>query len=134
MRYPIAAAALAILSATVPALAQPNAAQPSQACLRIGQVYDFKPVPGNRSLIVTDRSRHKYKLTFQGMCRDLQFNLGLGFKSFGTGQLSCISRGDQVISRQPVGIADHCIINRIEAYTPEMERADAAAAQAAKPR
>jgi hypothetical protein len=122
--------ALAALCIAAPALAQP--ATPSAACLQIGQVYDFKPVPGNRSLIVTDRFRRKYKLTFMGVCRDLQFNLGLAFKSFGTGQLSCIARGDQVISRQAVGMADHCIINKIEAYTPAMEQADAAAAAAAK--
>ena len=125
-RFISMAAAAAGLWAALPAHAA------DQACLQIGQVYDFKPVPGNRSLIVTDRLRKKFKLTFMGQCNDLQFNLGLGFKSFGTGQLSCLARGDYVISRNVVGPPYRCPIQTIEPYTPDMERADAAAA-AAKP-
>jgi hypothetical protein len=120
------AAAFIALSVAAPALAAP--ADPP--CLQVGQVYDFKPVPGNRSLIVIDRLRHKYKVNFMGVCSDLQFNLGLGFKSFGTGRLSCLTKGDYVISHDPARPMNHCIIQNIQPYTAAMERADAAARKA----
>ena len=123
----IAVASLA-LCAAVPAQAQ----APKTPCLMIGQVYDFKPLPGNRSLVVTDRFRKKFKLSFNATCNDLQFNSTLGFKSFGTGQLSCLSRGDYVLSHSYGGPADRCHIDKIEYYTPEMEHADAVEAAAMK--
>src|ERR1700709_2309473 len=93
-----AAAALAAIAAA-PAATPAKAA--GEACLQIGQVYDFKTVPGNRTLVVTDRLRKQYRLSFMGVCHDLQFNLGLGFRSRGTGQLSCLTKGDSVIARDP---------------------------------
>jgi hypothetical protein len=120
------AVALTALSPALPALAA------DQPCLEIGQVYDFQPVPGNRSLIVVDRLRHKYKVTFMGICPDLQFNLGLGFKSFGTGRLSCIQKGDYVIARDPARPMNRCPIQKVEPYTTAMEQADVAAARATK--
>ena len=130
-RLVLAAAALAASTlAGVPARAAD--APTDRPCLQIGQVYDFKPVPGNRSLIVIDRFRKKYKVSFMGICPDLQLNLGLAFKSFGAGRLSCLERGDQVIARDPAMPLNRCPINKIEYYTPAMEQADAAAAAAAK--
>jgi hypothetical protein len=111
-----------------PALSPP--AQP--VCLQIGQVYDFQTVPGNRSLIVIDRFRHKYKLSFMGVCQDLQFNFGLGFRSHGSGRLSCITKGDDVIANDPAIPFHTCPVQKVEAYTPDMERADAAATEGAK--
>jgi len=130
-RLVLCAAALAASAlAAVPARAADAPAAP--VCLEIGQVYDFKPVPGNRSLIVIDRARKKYKVGFMGICPDLQFNLGLGFKSFGTGRLSCLAKGDYVIARDPAVPMNRCPIKTVEAYTPAMEQADAAAAASAK--
>jgi Family of unknown function (DUF6491) len=131
MKGLVLTAALVAMSAS--ARAQPPAPPaPEQDCLRIGQVYDFQQVPGNRSLIVTDRARHRYKMTFMGACYDLQFNLGLGFKSHGSGRLSCITKGDEVIANDPAIPFHTCPIQKVEAYTPAMEQADAAAAAAAK--
>lgn len=113
-------AVLAACSVVAPAMAQ-------QPCLQIGQVYDFNPVPGNQTLIVTDRQKNKFKLSFMAQCADLQFNTSLGFKSRGVGQLSCLATGDQVISPRGAGPADRCIIRKIENYTPAMEKADTAA-------
>ena len=93
-------------------------AQDQQPCLRIGQVYSFEPLAGNSSLIVTDRQRRAYKLSFIGICNDLQFNTTLAFRSHGTGQLSCLARGDQVLSPQAAGPPDRCVIQKIETYTP----------------
>ena len=111
----------------------PAAAPPTQDCLRIVNIYDYTPVPGNRALIVTDKARRKFKLTFLTRCTGLQYHMGLAFKSFGTGGLSCLAKGDKVITRDVAGPPE-CIINSVEPYTPAMEKADAdAAAKAPKP-
>src|SRR6478736_3653052 len=92
--------------ASAPAFAQPlRPAEPvpsEPACLRPINLYDFKTVPGNRSLIAIDRSRLRYRVNFMGICQNLQYHLGVAFKTNGTGNLSCISRGDSVIIRDAV--------------------------------
>jgi hypothetical protein len=124
----------ALLLAAVPALAQTLAPAPSEpTCLRQGYIYDFKPVPGNRSLVVIDLARKRYRLNFMGVCYNLQYHLGLGFKTHGVGSLSCVSKGDQVILRDVVG-PNWCVIKEIQAQTPELDKADAMAAVAAKQR
>src|SRR5580704_15124861 len=101
-RYLLAAA---LLCSAVPAMAQPSApppAPPSEpACLRQINMYDFKPVPGNRSLIVIGRDRQRYRVNFIGQCFDLQYPLGLRFKTNGTSNLSCVSKGDSVLFHDP---------------------------------
>ena len=121
----------ALLCAAVPAIAQP-AAQPSDPpCLRQRNIYDFKTVPGNRSLIVIDQGRKRYRLNFMGVCYNLQYHLGLGFKTNGVGTLSCVEKGDSVLLRDVVG-PNSCIIQSVEFQTPALDKADADAAAAAK--
>lgn len=120
-----APAILALLASTLPVLAQPPA--PPRACLQVGRVYDFQPNRDNRSLIVTDSLRKKYKVTLLGICPDLKYRLSLGFHSRGTGSLQCLAPGDEVVMRREAGIGGRCPIKSIEYYTPEMEKADAAA-------
>ncbi|MBN9589226.1 MAG: hypothetical protein J0G99_09480 [Alphaproteobacteria bacterium] len=128
MKIPIAVVALLAGVASAAAQAPPPRAQD---CLRIANIYDYTPVPGNRALIVTDRARHKFKLTFMGRCTGLQYHVGLAFKSYGTGGLSCLSRGDKVITHDVAGPPE-CLISSVVPYTPEMEKADAEAAAKAK--
>ena len=123
--------AAALFFSTLPAMAQPpaQAAQPSDpACLRQISMYDFKPAPGNRSLIVTDRTGQRYRVNFIGTCHDLQYPLGLRFKTNGTSNLSCVSRGDSVLFHDPAqpGI---CIIHDVQYQTPALDQQDAAAKQ-----
>jgi hypothetical protein len=131
-RYLLAAA---LLCSAVPAMAQPSApppAPPSEpACLRQINMYDFKPVPGNRSLIVIGRDRQRYRVNFIGQCFDLQYPLGLRFKTNGTSNLSCVSKGDSVLFHDPArpGI---CIIRDIQYQTPALDQQDAAQAAALK--
>jgi hypothetical protein len=124
--------AAAPLTGPSPAAAQAPASTPRPDCLRIANIWDYTPVPGNRALIVTDKARRKFKLGFMGRCTGLQYHMGLEFRSRGTGGLSCIAKGDSVITHDVAGIPE-CIINAVVPYTPEMEKADAAAAAAAKP-
>lgn len=125
----------ALLCAAVPAVAQPNNPYPPKpipdepACLRQRNIYDFHPVPGNRSLVVIDRARQRYRLDFMGVCYNLQYHLGIGFRLHGAGALSCVSKGDSVIVRDVVTPAP-CIIKDIQYQTAAMDQADAAAAAA----
>ena len=124
----------ALLCAAVPAMAQPYPPKPipdQPACLQPRNLYDFIPVTGNRSLIVIDRARQRYRLNFIGICQNLQYHLGVGFKTRGAGSLSCVAKGDSVIVRDVVTPAP-CIIKDVQYQTAEMDKADAAAAQAAK--
>ena len=88
-------------------------------------------LPGNRSLVVTDLARHRYRLNFMGRCYDLQYQFGLRFKTFGVGSLSCVSRGDSVLLRDTTG-PGQCIIRDIQYQTPELDRADFEAARQAR--
>src|ERR1044071_663509 len=129
----------ALLCAVTAAIAQPYQPYPPKpipnepACLRERNIYDFHPVPGNRSLVVIDLARQRYRLNFMGVCYNLQYHLGVGFKTHGAGGLSCVSKGDSVIVRDVVTPAP-CIIKDIQYQTAAMDQQDAAAAAAAKER
>jgi hypothetical protein len=129
----IAALACAgVLSVEAPVLAQPaalRAAPAGPACLRQRNIYDFQLVPGNRSLVVIDLARQRYRLNFIGKCYNIQHQFGLRFKTFGVGTLACVDRGDSVLLNDPVG-PNQCIIKSIEYQTPALDHADYDAAQA----
>jgi hypothetical protein len=123
--------------AALPAFAQPSQPYPPKpipnepACLRPINLYDFKTVPGNRSLIVIDQSRQRYRVNFMGVCYNLQYHLGVAFKTRGAGNLSCVAKGDSVIVRDQVTPAP-CIIKDVQYQTVALDQADAAAAAATK--
>ena len=123
----------ALLCVAVPAIAQPaTAPAPSDPpCLVQRNIYDFKTVPGNRSLIVTDLARKRYRLNFVGVCYNLQYQLGLAFRTRGVGTLACVERGDSVLQRDVVG-PNQCLIQSVEYQTPALDKVDAEAAAAAK--
>jgi hypothetical protein len=133
-RYLLAAA---LLCSAVPALAQPAASPPAQSseppCLRPVNMYDFQFVPGNRSLIVIDRGRRRYRVNFMSQCYNIQFKLGLRFKTNGTGQLSCVSKGDSVRYDDPAG-PGICIVRNVQDQTAALDQQDAAMAAAMKQR
>lgn len=127
-----AVAALLFASAAA-ALAQPPAPPQEPPCLRQRNIYSFDTVPGNRSLIVVDTARKRYRLNFMGICSGLQFNISLAFRTRGAGTLSCVSAGDVVYQRDPVGIGE-CIVRDVQYQTPAMDKADAAEAARRKAR
>jgi hypothetical protein len=117
--------AAAILAAAGPAAAQTGA----RSCLRNSQIDSFSPVPGDlRSVIVIDKFRDKYKLSFNSVCQDIDYNGAVAIRTHSNFGLSCVERGDTVISRSTAGWRDRCVVTKIERYTPAMERADAEAA------
>ena len=136
-RYLLSAAFLtaALLSPDMAAIAQPAPPPPpaEKACLRPAQIYDYHPVPGNRAIVITDLARKRFRLTFMGTCRELQYHIALRFKTFGVGGLSCVGRGDQVQLNDPVN-PNPCIVQSIDYQTPALDQTDTAAAAAAKQR
>ena len=110
------------------AAAQPPTA-PAPECLRQINIWDFKARPDNRSLLVTDKSRRKYLVSFVGYCPNIRFHMDLAFKTRSIGSLSCVDQGDSVLMRDEVG-PRQCIIKSVEPYTAAMEKADADAAAA----
>lgn len=122
MRTAILILAGLLASAMTPALAQPR-------CLELSQIWSWKALD-NKTLIVEDNYRQKFKVSLMTYCPDLTFKENLGFKAFGGTGLSCVSKGDDVIDRDyPMG-AFRCPVSNIVPYTPEMEKADKAAAAA----
>lgn len=109
------------------ALIAPAAAAPS--CLEIGQIYNWH-ANDDKTLIVEDNWHQKFKLSLMAPCINLTFKERVGFKTIGgfTG-LSCLSKGDEVLVRDP-GFPERCPIIGIVPYTPDMEKADKAAAAA----
>lgn len=123
--------ALLTLGGEAAAQSTANPALSEKPCLRQRNIYDFKVVPGNRSLIVTDLARKRYRLNFMGVCHNLQHQLALGFRTRSVGTLSCVEKGDSVIQRDVVG-PQECIVQGVEYQTPALDKADAEAAAAAK--
>lgn len=123
------AVAVLFLASVTAALAQPPSGPPPSQdppCLRQRNIYSFDTVTGNRSLVVTDIARKRYRLNFVGVCPNLQFNIGLAFQSRGVGTLACIQQGDVVYQNDPVGIGQ-CIVRDVQYQTPAMDQSDAAA-------
>jgi len=135
IRYLLAAAfvcnAVPAFAQTPPAPSAPVAAPTDRPCLQQRNIYDYQLVPGNRSLVVIDLARKRYRLNFIGTCYNLKYHIGIGFRTFGVGGLSCVDKGDSVIIRD-VATPGPCIIKDIQYQTPAMDQADAAAAAAAK--
>lgn len=123
MKTTFAFAALAMTVLVTPALA-------NRTCLQQAQIYSWKALD-NRTLIVEDNFHNKFKLGLMVDCQHLQFHENLGFKIFASTALACVSKGDEVISGTSIG-PQHCPIKTIEPYTADMEKADKAAADAAK--
>ena len=111
----------AMLCVTAPALAQSNRDAP---CLRNRNIHDYQLVPGNRSLIVTDIARQRYRVNFVGRCYDLQHNFGLAFRTRGVGTLACVTRGDSVYNNAAIGAGRQCIVESVEYQTRRHDRMD----------
>jgi hypothetical protein len=123
MKTTFAFAALAATLLVTPAMA-------SRTCLQQSLIYSWKAL-NDRTLIVEDKFHDKFKLSLMVPCQHLQFHENLGFRTFSNTALACVLKGDEVISGTPIG-PQHCPINTIEPYTADMEKADKAAADAAK--
>jgi hypothetical protein len=106
----------------------PVSAAAAPICLQRTQTYEFKPLLGARSVIVTDRTRHKFKVSFAGPCGALDETTRLGFQTMEQSRLACVEKGDYLVSLRDTDIGSFgpsCGVEKVEPYTPEMEKADA---------
>ncbi len=110
---------------------QPASPPPGPPCLVQTNIYDYQLVPGNRSLVVIDLARQRYRLNFVAACYDIQYKFRLGFKTYGVSRLSCLAKGDMVLFNDPVG-PGFCMIRDVQYQTPAMDQQDAAAVTAMK--
>jgi len=107
----------------LPAIAAP-------VCLQRTQTASFQPRLGNRSVIVTDQTKNKFLVSFAGACRALDDTSRLGFQTLEQSRLACVEKGDSLVSLRDAdfgGLGRSCNVQKVEAYTPEMEKADAVA-------
>jgi hypothetical protein len=99
-------------------------------CLQYGNIYSFKALD-DKTLIVEDDFHNKFKVSLMGFCPELTFKEGIGFRSFGPRMaLTCVSGGDDIVTRNFGTGRQRCPIRKVELYTPDMAKADAAAAAA----
>lgn len=108
----VAAVALLVFCLPVTAGAQPQAAP----CLRQDMVLGWNVV-NDRTLIVTDRTQHRFKVSLMPGCFDLKFHLGLSFRSQMRTRLACLARNDLVIvPRQAGELGERCLIAGVEPW------------------
>lgn len=134
-------AALALLSGLSmnPALADeqgapPKNTAPNTVCLRHSDV-DGWGSRDKKSMIVNDRFGRKYLVSLAGLCDDLDFALGAGFRSLG-GYASCVDRGDHVVMRgggASMVPNNTCWVTKVQPYTKEMQAADKLARENKQP-
>ncbi len=99
-------------------------------CLQRTQTAAFQPRLGNRAVIVSDRTKQKFLVSFAGRCRALDDTSRLGFQTMEQSRLACVVKGDSLVSLRDTdlgGPGRSCNVQKVEAYTPDMEKADAVA-------
>ena len=111
----------ALIGVTVPAVAQSYNGR-DEPCLRNRNIYDYQVVPGDRSLVVRDIARKRYRINFLGQCYGLKYNMGLAFRTRGVGTLSCVTRGDSVYNNAGIGTDRQCIVQSVEYQTRALDQ------------
>lgn len=122
MKTKLILAALLLAATVAPALAD-NPAD-NNVCLMRREL-DGWGSHGDRAVVVNDRFGRKYLLSLAGLCSDLNFAFGVGIRSLGPIQDTCVERGDRIVMRGGGVIPGNntCWVTKIERYTPEMEKA-----------
>lgn len=94
------------------------ATSPAEAdtCIRHTDIWNWSSI--NDKTIILENSRHqKWIAKLIGTCSGLNFHQTIAIKSPGGFRLSCVERGDTVITRD-IGFRGRCSIVSIEPYTP----------------
>ena len=108
-RFLTALAGVAILAAT------PAAAT---TCIRHNDIYNWSSI-NDKTLILENFRHQKLLAKLIGTCSELNFRERIAIKSFGGFPLSCVERGDTVITRSP-GFTGRCSIVSLEPYDGPM--------------
>lgn len=131
MRIKLFLAALVLAAAVAPAYAANNT-----VCLRHSDV-DGWGARDRHSMVVNDRFGRKYLVSLSGLCDDLNYSFGMGFRALGGMNIgTCVERGDRIVMRgggaSMVG-NDTCWVQKVQPYTKDMEQADKLAKQNRQP-
>ena len=119
-----AAASLAAMTLAAPAMAQPQGAA-ANACLEPIRFDRWRAI-NDEVLIITDKANKSYRITLAPGCWDVSWAFNIGIQTFSPSRLSCVSRGDYVLVPRTVSSPrQRCLIDKVEAYTPEMQRLEA---------
>jgi hypothetical protein len=105
-RWIFGLAAVAVL-ATTPALAD--------SCIRHDDIYSWSSI-NDKTLILENYRHQKWLIKLIGTCSDFKFHERLVIQSPGALAISCIERGDSVLTRSD-GIRGRCAIMSIDPYT-----------------
>jgi Family of unknown function (DUF6491) len=114
---------LFIFGAVAALIASPVSAQTNvnqSNCVRNDQINNWKAF-NDRLVMIESYSHRKVLLRLIGTCQNLTFKNSLAIKSFSGMGLSCVSVGDEVISRG-FGSRGRCAIVGVEPYTPGLEK------------
>jgi hypothetical protein len=128
MKIKFVLAGLLLAAAAAPAFA---AGSGSNVCLHYDRV-DGWGARDKHSMIVDDSFGRKYLVSLGGICDDLRFSLGAGFKPLG-GAGICVDRGDRVVMTGSPLRHSTCWVTKVQHYTPEMQQADKVAREAHQP-
>ncbi len=109
----------------------------SSVCLRHADV-DGWGSRDRHSMVVNDRFGRKYLVSLSGLCNDVDFAFGAGFRPLGGASAgTCVDRGDRLVLRGG-GVMNGrdnstCWVSKVQLYTKDMEAADKLARQNKQP-
>lgn len=130
MKTKLALAVLVLAGTAAPAFAGDN------VCLRHDDV-DGWGARSDKSVVVNDRFGRKYLVSLAGLCKDLNWAFGMGFRPLGgVAGANCVDRGDRLIMRGggvSAAGSGSCWVTRVQLYTPDMAKADKAARENKQP-
>jgi hypothetical protein len=124
---------LAALLLASPAFAADDTAPPADkpantsVCLRHSDV-DGWGSRDKKSMVVNDRFGRKYLVSLAGLCDDVDFAFGAGFRPLGGTPAwgTCVERGDRLVLRGGGAMPhnDTCWVTKVQPYSKDMEAAD----------
>lgn len=100
-------AGIAVLTAT--------SASASTSCIRHDDIYNWNNLD-DRTLILENYRHQKFMVKLIGTCQDFTYHQRLIIKSRGALRISCVEKGDIVITPNN-GISGRCAITSITPYT-----------------
>ncbi len=105
------------LLASAPALAANDT-----TCIRHNDIWNFHSA-GDRMMVLENFRHQKVLVTLAGTCDNTQFVDSIRVKSFGGFNLSCVERGDEILTHE-AGMRGRCTILSVQNYSGDMERGD----------
>ena len=108
-KFILLAATASALLAAAPAFAGPS------VCIQRDNIRNWSSVD-DRHIVLQDYRHQRALLTLIGTCSGFKFHEALAIKTPGEIGISCISNGDDILTRD-TGIPGRCSIVKIEPYS-----------------